>query len=293
MITLSMRKVVVETIEDEVELPKFFSTPQANTRVEPVDFQEIAKRSISMSLPAFLVVLVFVMVVAFFAGKFSVGDSSASQVASTQKVPEPVVLGQTTATAPVAGTPDEIIKQARSEFASAIQISKQSNLTEAQKDQISKNILSVLDQLTKGMSAYPDVASLIFERAQVEKMVMQSAPSLKNQAASDYQKAISIAPLSSEYYIGYADYFDVLGDKPKSIDSYEKAVKLAPNSVDALYPLAKLYSENGRTSEALTMYKKVASLLSPSSAQYTQVQQEMLALQPPIDATASASVPSM
>lgn len=299
-----MRKVVVETIEEpenhsppKAELPQFFHEAPSHKSIpkddELVDFKAIGKafgglssvQSISMSVPAFLVVLVVLGGIAFLGGKISSG----SQGEQAEPTAVPVVLGSTQSS-PVQGTPDDIITSVRDEFAKAITLSKKTNQTEADKEEVSRGILHVLDVLTKGIEAYPDIASLLFERAQVEKMVMQSAPKLKAQAEADYAKAVTLAPLSGEYYIGFADYYDVLGNMGKAIENYEKAAQLDPKSIDALYPLAKLYIQDNRKVQSLDLYKKISSLLSPSSSQYTQMQQEMLDLQNQLNpATASPS----
>lgn len=298
-----MRRVVVETIEEpekethaKAQLPEFLQEPHKHASAkdeELVDFKAVGKlfngissvQSISMSVPAFLVVLAVLGGIAFFGGRISLGG----QAKSVEATPLPVVLGSTSKS-PVQGTPDEIIASTRDEFTKAVTLSKKTNQTEADKEQVSQSILHVLDVLSKGIDAYPDVASLFFERAQVEKMVMQSAPKLKAQAEADYTKAVTLSPLSGEYYVGFADYYDVLGNMGKAIENYEKAAQLDPKSIDALYPLAKLYIQDNRKSESLTLYQKISSLLSPSSPQYTQIQQEMLDLQNQLNpATASPS----
>lgn len=192
----------------------------------------------------------------------------------------PISPSSQTQSGPVQGTPDEIIRSVRAEFSTAIEASKRTDQTQAEKEEISKSILHVLDVLGKAITAYPDIASLYFERAQVEKMVMQSAPSLRPQAESDYKKSLSLSPLTGEYYVGFADYYDVTGDKSLAVSNYEKALQLDPRSIDALYPLAKLYISAGRRQEARDLYTRISGLLSPSSPQYTQIQQEIAALEP-------------
>lgn len=301
------RRVVVETVEEDAPTPELpsFLRPQSDTKTPPppvtddvLDFKELAGKalagisygqSVVMSVPAFITILVILVGFTFIVGRISVGKSDKVQADDAQSTLEPISLLSKTTTAPVQGTPDEIIASVRTLFSTAIETSKNPNQSATEKEAVSKTILEVLDMLGKGISAYPDVASLYFERAQVEKMVMQSAPSLKVQAESDYNKATSLSPLTSEYYVGHADYYSVIGDKQKAIDAYEKALQLDPKSIDALYSLATLYSGSGRNTEAKALFVRILSLLSPSSNQYAQIQQAISALEPQSTASASAS----
>lgn len=243
-------------------------------------------QSIAMSVPAFLTILVLLTGIAFFAGRFS--SSKENSVAASQSAPsiEPVALSSAS-TAPVQGTPDEIIQEVRVEFSKAIEASKKTNQTQAEKEAVSKSIVGVLETLGKAIDAYPDIASLFFERAQVEKMVMQSAPSLKPQAESDYKKAISLSPLTGEYYVGFADYYDVLSDRKAATETYEKAIQLDPKNIDALYPLAKLYLQVNKKTEAKELLVRIQGSLSPQSSQYSQISQEIANLQDPVVPTPS------
>lgn len=310
-----MRKIVVETIDEdntttrdnEVKLPQFLN-PSSKGSIrdarseELLDFKDLTDRtfdnlsnmrSIAMSVPAFLTIIVLLAGVSFFAGRFSILRSEKAQATVPGATLQPVSISPQ-GSSPIQGTPEEIIKAVREEFAVAITKSKKTNPTDAEKEEVSKTIIHILDVLSQGISAYPDVASLYFERAQIEKMVMQSAPSLKPQAESDYLKALSLSPLTGEYYVGFADYLSVMGDHAKAIQNFEKAIQLDPKNVEAMYPLAKLYADGGRSKEAILLLKKISSQLSPGSEQYAQIQKDILVLEGtassvPTEKTATAS----
>lgn len=267
------------------QLPDFFHKPED----ELLDIKGMAQRglsgisnmnSIAMSVPAFLTILALLTGFSFFAGRVTV--SSTKRAAATEATPTlaPVSVLPQGSGAPVQGTPDEIVSAARLELSLAIEASKKEALTEQEKQDVSTKILHVLDVLTKGIASYPDVASLYFERAQVEKMVMQSAPTLKAQAEADYAKALVLSPLTHEYYVGYADYLEVVGEQQKAGENYEKAIQLNPKSIDAMYPLARLYTAAGKKAEAKTLLTKILGFLSANSAQYAQIQKEISALEP-------------
>lgn len=279
------------------DLPSFFSPPHSGIHdsnrqrvqhtkdADLVNFSSIATvvrdrftdmQTIAMSVPAFVTVALFMSVLSFFVGRFSA--TAGKQVAAQENplsTTQPVASSEPAA---ALGTPDDIIKTAREEFAKAVTLSKKADVTAAEKEMVSKSILHVLDMLTKGITAYPDVGSLYFERAQVEKMVMESAPTLKAQALADYQKSLELSPLSAAYYVGFADYYDLQSQSDKALENYEKGARLDPKSIDALYPLAKLYKSAGRTAEASALYAQILTLLPSSSSQYGQVQQEAQAL---------------
>ncbi len=288
--SVSLPRFLQENNEKEKPAP-FAAPPRAPHENELLTFSSLVKvlrdpftniQLISMSIPALVTVALLLSVASFFAGRFS---ASTSKQAVAEENPLPTVAPAagivSATTSPVQGTPDDIITAARNEFSVALTLSKKSDETATEKEEVSKSILHVLDVLTKGITAYPDVASLYFERAQVEKMVMESSPTLKAQAQVDYQKALELSPLSAAYYIGFADYYDVSGRDPQAIENYEKANRLEPKNLDALYPLAKLYAAAGRISEASALYAQVLTLLPTSSSQYAQVQQEAQALVPP------------
>jgi hypothetical protein len=280
----------------DLELPRFFNPDgdEVSSKKPPnEDLLDVkstiehgfsgltSMQSIAMSVPAFLTILVLLTGIAFFSGRFSVSKGDPASASDSAPSIEPVSLNQATS-APVQGTPDEIIREVRTEFSKAIEASKKTDQTQSEKEAVSKSIVHVLETLGKAIDAYPDIASLFFERAQVEKMVMQSAPSLKAQAESDYKKAISLSPLTAEYYVGFADYHDVLADRKAATETYEKAIQLDPKNIDALYPLAKLYLLVNKKAEARELLVRIKSSLSPQSSQYAQISQEIASLEEPI-----------
>lgn len=276
------------------QLPKIESSQQdALVDIQALvmtPFKKITSiRYFSMSAPVFITILVIFSGFAFFAGRMTAGKQTRDDD-KTQNISRNDTLKlQTASPSLVMQTPDEIIAQVRTEFAKDLELAKRQDLTQAQLDDISKSIVGILEKLTKAINDYPDVHALYFERAQIEKMVMQSGQNLKDQAESDYQKAISLSPLSAVYYIGYADFFDVQKNTGRAIEVYEQALKLDPKSLDALYALSRLYTVEGRTAEAKTHYERILSLLPSSSAQYAQIQKEMGELE--TVATASAQKP--
>lgn len=246
-----------------------------------------------MNAPAFITLAVVLTAFAFFIGRFTSGGGKAVEAASP--TPQAITLtgGGTTGGgggAPVVGSPDEIVTKVRNEFATATEMSKAKDITDAQKQQISQTIVKVMDELTQGIKSYPDVASLYFERAQVEKMVMQSAPTLKTQALADYQKALELSPLTAEYYVGFGDYQQVIGNSNDAITNLQKAVQLDPKNADALYALAKLQSTQGMKQDAVASYAQLLTLIPQSSTSYAAIAKEksdleatMTSVAPPTD----------
>jgi hypothetical protein len=245
-----------------------------------------------MNAPTFITLAAVVSAFAFFTGRFSSSASKQVNAQATPAVQEIQLKSSQQNDVPVLGTPDEIISKAHGEFAKAQEMSKNASQTDAQKQEISRTIVGILDLLTQGIKSYPDVAALYFERAQVEKMVMQSAQTLKMQAATDYQKAIEISPLTAQYYLGYADYLQVAGDNTGAVQNFQKSVQLDPKNPDALYSLAKLQVTLGMKEDALHSYESLLLLIPQGSPYYASIVQEKNGLVSPIAAPTSDGMAS-
>lgn len=223
---------------------------------------------LTLSTPALVTMAVLLMISSFVAGRFSgsptTKSAAASEITATIK---PLPTNEPTQVKP----PQETIKQAKETMNQAVTLAKKSDATEEEKKQSSDAIVQAVDILTRAIAVYPDVGDLYFERAQIEKMVMQSATSMKAQAQVDYEKAISLSSLTAAYYRGFGEYYELLSDLPNAVAQYKQAVTLAPGDVDALFALSRMLSANNQLDEALKSYDLLLTKIPQSSSQYSMI----------------------
>ncbi|PWU23221.1 hypothetical protein C5B42_03595 [Candidatus Cerribacteria bacterium 'Amazon FNV 2010 28 9'] len=234
-------------------------------KLKPID-------SLVMNIPAFVTVAVLLSVGAFFIGRLTATAGKSAQASEEVAASPAPIVPLSSPTAMIVQSPDEIITKEHADITQAQELAK--NPTDENKKTISSIILTTLNSLTQGIASYPDVAALYYERAQVAKLVMQNSDQLKNQALTDYQKAIVLSPLSADYYAGFADYYQGISDTQDSITNYQKAVQLDPKNADDLYALAKLEASGDMKADADTLYAKLLTLIPQASSTYATIQKE-------------------
>lgn len=225
--------------------------------------------SISITLskisPIAVAAVVIFSSVAFLAGRLS---SHPSNEVSAQ-APVPIVAS--TSQPQIQQTPDEIVASAQSLFQKAISLSTAANATQESKQQVSDNIHQALDILNQGITQYSDIASLYFQRAQIEKVVAQSSDQLKFQGKQDYLKAIQLSPKSADYAAGYADFLLVTGDVSDALTQATSATALDSKNTNALFVLAQVQEATHDITSALATYDQLLSLVPANSTDYNAI----------------------
>ena len=184
---------------------------------------------------------------------------------------------------------------ARVSLALMQEIARREELSDADKNDISRLIQLAIEQGKAGVALNPVKAANWATLAQIYRAIMPIVAEADEFAVQVYQQAILLESTNPNLRIALGGVFYSLKNYDEAIKSFELAVVAKPDLANAHYNLAVALRDSGKIERSALELQQTMTLVDPGSQDYELVKKELDALAPQLEArarqaTASAQV---
>lgn len=140
----------------------------------------------------------------------------------------------------------------------------QAVLSAASDDRKAVNILALLDLRAGDAKSAATRLEAVRKRDpnDVETLInlarVRMAEGNRSGAEEMLRNATASVPANATAFFALADFYNMMGDQPKAVDSYTRGLQLEPDHGPALAALAKLHAKAGRQQDAETLFARAA-----------------------------------
>lgn len=178
---------------------------------------------------------------------------------------------------------------ANSIASNAAQKAQEGEVSEEDRNNISKLIQQAISEGKAGVALAPGVASSWTNLARIYRSLMGLANGADQFAVATYQQAISLDPVNPLLRIELGGVLYSLKRYDDAVNAFDLAVAAKPDLANAHYNLAIALREAGKNERALQEFSNTLLLVGSNSEEYKKVKVDLGALKEKVDTEASAS----
>jgi len=173
----------------------------------------------------------------------------------------------------------------------AIALSQKTDLSEADRTNISKLIQQSIREAKAATSLRPNSSITWLSLGSIYRQLINVAEGADQFAVSAYAQAVALDPANPNLRVDFGGLLIQLGTNysPRAETELITAIQLKPDYANAYYNLAKLYENEKDYTKSLEAMKKVATLLPADAPDYATVQQAVETLKQQIPAPPATS----
>lgn len=175
---------------------------------------------------------------------------------------------------------------AQTSLAIANNIAAQTDLTDEDKTQITQLIEQSIRESKNAIQLNPQNVIYWENLAGVYNQLASFAEGAVDWTIASYSQAIRLDPTNPQLRLNLGGVYLSLSDNAQAIKLFEQAINLKSDWANAHYNLAAAYKANQQYAPALQEMQTVSELISPESADYQNVQQEIADLQKMVPSSA-------
>lgn len=163
------------------------------------------------------------------------------------------------------------------------EIAKKSELSDADKNDISQLVQLAIEQGKAGVTLNSVKSANWANLASIYRAIMPVVQGADQFTVQVYQQAIALEPTNPNLRIALGGVFYSLKNYDEAIKAFELAVAAKPNLANAHYNLAVALRDAGKIERAALELKQTMALVEPNSKDYEAVKKELDALGPQLE----------
>lgn len=163
------------------------------------------------------------------------------------------------------------------------EIAKKSELSDADKNDISQLIQLAIEQGKAGVTLNSVKSANWASLASIYRAIMPVVKGADQFTVQVYQQAIALEPTNPNLRIALGGVFYSLKNYDEAIKAFELAVAAKPNLANAHYNLAVALRDAGKIERAALELEQTMALVEPNSKDYEAVKKELAAMQPQLE----------
>ncbi|MBP8591567.1 hypothetical protein KBI33_03865 [Candidatus Shapirobacteria bacterium] len=181
---------------------------------------------------------------------------------------------------------------ANTNLALADTLSRQENLTDQDKQQVSILIQQAIREGKAAVAANPLKADNWYSLAQIYQQIIGVAEGAQQWALDSLRQAVLLDPVNPNLRLAWGGLYYALGDFESAQRQFEIAAELKADHANAHYNLAAVYKAQEKWEKAALEMKTVLSLVEPDSADFEKAKEELEEIEAKLPKTEEGTTPA-